>query len=139
MKVIKIPEDYKYIAAFLTMRCNLGCSYCLNNLENSQSFNRVKFKELSGKEWVEALNKIDSREDVPITFSGGEPMLHPDFVYIVNNLKSNLKIDILTNLYNEFLVNKFLKEVNPQRVKRNSPYASIRVSYHPEQMDARLK
>ena len=134
MRTITLPENYKYVAVFLTMRCNLNCSFCLNSLY--KDFNRTKFKELSGEEWVEALNRIKSREEVPITFSGGEPLLHPDFGYIINNLKSELNIDILTNLYNENLVKKFINEVNSSRLKRNSPYASIRVSYHPEQMSA---
>jgi len=39
----------------------------------------------------------------------------------------------LTNL--QFDVDKFIKKVDPQRVKRDAPYASIRVSYHPQVMD----
>src|SRR3989344_50995 len=138
MKIIKLPENYSYIAAFLTMRCNLGCSYCLNNLKGSKEFNRVKFKEISGKEWVKALNKIESRPEVPVTLSGGEPFLHPDFVEIINNLKPGLNIDILTNLqWPESFMERFIREVNPKRLRRDSKYASIRVSYHPAQMDAR--
>ena len=64
MDKIKIPESYNYISAFLTMRCNLDCSFCLNAF--SKSFKR-KRNELSGEEWVNALNKIESREDIPIT------------------------------------------------------------------------
>ena len=30
-KKLKIPKEYKYIGAFLTMRCNLHCSYCNND------------------------------------------------------------------------------------------------------------
>lgn len=117
------------------MRCNLNCSFCLNSLDKSKEFNRKKFKELSGEEWVKALNRIESRPDVPVTFSGGEPFLHEDFIYIINNLKPELKIDILTNLtWKEQGINGFIQEVNPERIKRDSPYASIRVSYHPEQM-----
>jgi pyruvate-formate lyase-activating enzyme len=133
MRVIKIPESYKYIAVFPTMRCNLNCSFCLNAFD--KNFNRTGFKELTGKEWVEALNRLES-SSVPISFSGGEPFLHPDFLYILNNLKQELNIDILTNLYNEALVNQFISQVKPERIKRDAPYASIRVSYHPEQMDA---
>jgi len=134
MNKIKIPEAYKYICAFLTMRCNLDCSFCLNAF--SKSFDRKGWQEISGSEWVNALNKIDSRDDVPVTFSGGEPMLHKDFIHILNNLKPGLNIDILTNLSYEKGVESMLKNVNPERIKRNSPYASIRVSYHPEHMDA---
>lgn len=135
---LKLPKDYKYIAAFLTMRCNLNCSFCLNNLEKSKGFNRTSFKEMSGKEWVEALNRLKTPPNVPITFSGGEPMLHPDFIYIINNLKPSLNIDILTNFYNKRLVDKFIKQVDPIRVSRPAPYPSIRVSYHPAQMDPKI-
>tara|TARA_Y100000310_G_scaffold344908_1_gene460378 strand:- start:1152 stop:2033 length:882 start_codon:yes stop_codon:yes gene_type:complete len=133
-KEVKIPGTYNYISAFLTMRCNLNCSFCLNSLDKSKEFNRKNFKEISGKEWVDSLNKIKSRPEVPITFSGGEPFLHKDFIYILNNLKPELNIDILTNLSYKKGIEKFLNEVNPNRIKRNAPYPSIRVSYHPEQM-----
>ncbi len=133
MGPIKIPEEYKYICAFLTMRCNLGCSFCLNDLD--REFNRKKFVELPGEEWITGLNKLQSRPDVPITLSGGEPFLHHGFVEIINGLKPELNIDILTNLqWGKEGIGKFVAEVNPDRVRRDSPYASIRVSYHPEQM-----
>jgi radical SAM protein with 4Fe4S-binding SPASM domain len=74
---------------------------------------------------------------VPITFSGGEPFMHKNFIYILNNLKKDINIDILTNMsFDERKINEFISEINPERIKRNSPYASIRVSYHPEQMNA---
>ncbi len=133
MKQIKVPQEYKYISSFLTMRCNLNCSFCLNAFD--KSFNREKFKEISGRGLVEALNRIEPPKDVPITFNGGEPFLHKDFIYIINNLKPELGIDILTNLYfDRKRLKKFISEVNPNRIKRDSPYASIRVSYHPKQM-----
>lgn len=121
------------------MKCNLNCSFCLNALDKNQEFDRTKFKELSGEQWVKGLNSIESRPEVPITFSGGEPFLHPDFLYIINNLKPELNIDILTNLYPtskkyEKTLERFVNEVNPNRIKRDASYASIRVSYHPEQM-----
>lgn len=137
LKEVNVPKKYGYISAFLTMRCNLGCSYCLNNLEKSLEFNRKKFMEISGERWVEGLNRINAKDDLPVTFSGGEPFLHKDFIYILNQLKPELKIDVLTNLqWGKKGIERFMEEVNPERVNRNAPYASIRVSYHPEEMDA---
>ncbi|MFC1682211.1 radical SAM/SPASM domain-containing protein [Nanoarchaeota archaeon] len=133
-KEIKFPENYKYIAVFPTMRCNLDCSFCLNALNQSRDFNRLKFKEISGQEWINALNKINS-PNIPITFSGGEPFLHRDFIQIINNLKPSLNIDILTNLqWGDFGINNFIQKIDPKKINRNAPYPSIRVSYHPEQM-----
>jgi radical SAM protein with 4Fe4S-binding SPASM domain len=136
-KDILIPEQYKYISAFLTMRCNLGCGYCLNNIKQSEDFNRKKFLEIHGEEWVNALNRIESRPNVPVTFSGGEPFLHRDFISIINGLRPGLEIDILTNLqWGREGIARFIDKVNPRRIKRDCKYASIRVSYHPDQMDA---
>jgi sulfatase maturation enzyme AslB (radical SAM superfamily) len=133
MEILKLPESYEYIAAFLTMRCNLNCSFCLNAFD--KSFNRKGFEEVSGETWVEGLNRIESRPNVPITLCGGEPSMHKDFIYIINHIKPELNIDILTNLYwGKKRIERFIQEVNPNRLKRNAPYASIRVSYHPEQM-----
>lgn len=129
MKPIEMPYTYNYIGIFLTFACNLNCSYCINNFEQRL----MKRKNISGRDWVNFLNRIESRPDLPITLQGGEPSLHPDFIYIINNLKPELNIDILTNL--QFDIDGFIKEVDPQRLKREAPYASIRVSYHPETMD----
>ncbi len=128
MKPIIIPQPYNYIAAFLSLACNLKCTYCINYFEEGKF---VK-KHLSGKDWVRGLNRIVSRVDLPITIQGGEPSLHKDFIYILNNIKPELNIDILTNL--QFDEDEFIRKVSPNRIKRKSPYASIRVSYHPETM-----
>lgn len=129
MKNIIIPNTYNYIASFLTFSCNYHCSYCINYFGESKFVKKI----LSGEKWVKRLNRIISRDDLAITLQGGEPSLHPDFIYIINNLKPELKIDILTNL--QFDVDKFINKIDPNRIKRKSPYASIRVSFHPEHMD----
>jgi sulfatase maturation enzyme AslB (radical SAM superfamily) len=128
VKPIRIPKHYNYIGAFITFACNLRCSYCINNFEQKG----VKRKMISGKEWVDGINRIISRDDLPVTLQGGEPSMHPDFIYIINNIKPSLHIDILTNL--QFDVKHFIACVDPQRLKRKAPYASIRVSFHPERM-----
>lgn len=128
MKPIVIPEGHNYIAVFLTLACNLRCSYCINKFEKGH----LEKNRLSGEDWVKGLNRIISRDDLPLTLQGGEPSLHPDFFYILNNINPGLNIDVLTNL--QFDIDKFMKNVDPNRIKRKAPYASIRVSYHPETM-----
>ena len=133
MKKIIIPSDCNYIASFLTMRCNLNCSFCLNAF--SRSFERGRFEEASGDTWISSLNRIESVPQVPITLSGGEPSLHPNFIEFVNGIKQETNIDILTNLmWSKKTLQRFVNEIDPARLKRDSPYASIRASYHPEQM-----
>lgn len=86
---------------------------------------------MSSKDWVTALNRIEARDDLPITLQGGEPTVHPHFYQIINGV--NKPMDLLTNC--QFDVDKFIENVPTNKFKRNAPYASIRVSYHPEQME----
>ena len=129
MKSLIIPHNYNYIAVFLTLACNLKCSYCINRFNG----HNLSSKIISGEQWIKGLNRINSHDDLPITLEGGEPSLHPEFYYILNGIKPELKIDLLTNL--KFNIDDFLDNVRPERFRRDAPYASIRVSYHPEQMD----
>ena len=134
MEKIILPESYKFISAFLTFRCNLNCSFCVNNALN-ENFKRNAFKEISGQEWVDSLNKIESPREVAVSFTGGEPSLHKDFIYILNNLKPELGIDLFTNLWwSKKKLERFIKEVPPEKIDNHAPFPSIRVSYHPKQM-----
>lgn len=128
MQPIVIPESYNYIAVFLTLACNLSCSYCINRFAPADQ----RQGQLSGEQWLTGLNRIVSRPDLPVTLGGGEPSLHPDFTRIVNGIRPELHVDLLTNL--EFDIDRFQAAVSPERIKRPAPYASIRVSYHPETM-----
>jgi hypothetical protein len=125
---VVLPAGYNYIGVFLTLKCNLRCSYCINRFNGHLAEGRM----LSGGEWITGLNRLASRADLPVSLQGGEPTLHPDFFAIVNGIKPELHIDLLTNL--EVDLDRFMAEVGPSRIRREAPYASIRVSYHPEVM-----
>lgn len=123
-----LPERYNYIAAFLTLQCNLCCSYCINRFGEISDSRRL----LSGREWVAGLNRIVASFDLPVTLQGGEPTLHPDFHTIVNGIRPDLNVDLLTNLETD--MDRFMRDIPSERMLREAPYASIRVSYHPETM-----
>jgi len=130
LKDIVIPERYNYIGVFLTFACNLKCSFCINDFESPPR--HLRKRHLTGEEWLRGLNRIISRPDLPLTLQGGEPTLHKDFARIVNGVRRDLNIDVLTNLQDEKI---FLENIASDRLKRKALYASIRVSFHPEQMD----
>lgn len=125
---LAIPDSFNYIAVFLTFACNLTCSYCINRYGEFAPSKRT----MTCKEWLRGLNRIISRPDLPITLQGGEPTLHPAIWEIIAGIRPDLHIDLLTNL--EFDINRFISLVPPERMRREAPYASIRVSYHPEVM-----
>lgn len=130
LRALSLPQRYNYVASFLTFECTVGCSYCINLHSASR---RARKKLMTGKEWVGALDRFILPPDTPVTLQGGEPSQHPDFVWIINNIRKDINIDILTNLL--FDVDAFIGAVDPARLRRNAPYASIRVSYHPDYMD----
>ena len=78
-KPIAIPDSCNYIAVFLTLACNLKCSYCINRFGTDGFVKR----RLTGAEWVNGLNRIGSRDDLPLSIQGGEPAFHKDFIYIL--------------------------------------------------------
>lgn len=131
MEPIKLIEGYNYIAAFLTLGCQLKCSYCINIQQYERSAMAKARKAMSAKDWITALNRLEATQDLPITLQGGEPTSHRDFYEIINHVDKPM--DLLTNC--QFNINDFIKHVPVSKFKRNAPYASIRVSFHPEQME----
>jgi hypothetical protein len=125
---LELPAGFNYIGVFLTFACTLRCSYCINRHGELRAGGR----QLGVDEWRRGLNRIVPRADLPVTLQGGEPTLHPDFYPIVNAIDPALHIDLLTNL--EIDPDRFQREIPPERLKRQAPYASIRVSYHPGTM-----
>lgn len=127
MQKIILPREYNYIGIFLTFACTLKCSYCLNDV----NYIKPQYQSMTNKQWVTGLKRIPATKDMPLTLQGGEPTCHPGFYDIVNNV--NKPMDLLTNL--QFNVDEWIQRVPVDKFKRNAPYASIRVSYHPETMD----
>ena len=128
LPALRLPPRYNYVAAFLTLGCNYRCSFCINRFGTAAG----EHMPMSGAEWVRGLNRLALRPDLPVTLQGGEPSLHPDFYAIVRGLREDLPVDLLTNL--QFDVDEFMAHVPPGRMRRQAPYASIRVSFHPEVM-----
>jgi hypothetical protein len=122
--MIEIPDSYNYISAFLTFRCSLNCNYCINKYNGL-----YKYEEMGFTDWVKGLNRIRSREDLPITITGGEPTLYWGLHKIIQDIDRTQYIDLLTN--GEFDLIQFMGNVYPDWLKRKSKYASLRFSYHP--------
>jgi len=131
MKTVKLPSRYNYAEAYLTLRCNLGCTYCINSKSGKVKRDR---EELSAEQWAEGLNRL-YLNGIPLTLGGGEPTLHRDFYKLLGLLRTDIDIDLLTNL--EFDIEKFIRKIDPRRFNSNNKpaYKSIRVSFHSEKME----
>ncbi|MBT4790159.1 MAG: radical SAM protein [Halobacteriovoraceae bacterium] len=126
---IKLPQHYNYIGVFLSLSCNLSCSYCINHLVGLNKTRRL----LNDQDWINGLNRIVSPQSIPISIQGGEPSIHRDFYKIINGINEKTSLDILTNI--QFDPSVFIKKISNKRFSRDLPYPAIRVSYHPETMD----
>ncbi len=126
MQDVSVSQRLAYVGIFLTFRCSFGCRYCINRFDDLKPR-----KELTCEEWIKGLNRlrIGRQQMVPLTIQGGEPSCHDGFFDIINGLDERFYIDILTNL--DFDIERFIREIPPEKLKRDVPYASIRVSYHP--------
>lgn len=126
----QLPKEYNYVEAYLTLKCNLACSYCIN-VDGEFVINR---KELTAKEWVDGLNDIDFLQ-IPITLGGGEPTVHKGFYDILDGLRPEIDVDLLTNA--QFNPEEFIERTTPERFTQrdNSSYKAIRISYHVGQTD----
>lgn len=131
IKQIKPKEHHNYVAFFLTLACNLKCPYCINLHDGGNRHNKAGRTHLDADAWIKAANRLVLRKDLPLTLQGGEPTLHKGFYRIVNEVKQEIKMDLMTNL--RFDVDEFIKNVPVERFTREAPYAAIRVSYHPGQ------
>jgi MoaA/NifB/PqqE/SkfB family radical SAM enzyme len=88
---------------------------------------------MGSKEWIEAAERLNLRNDLPLTLQGGEPTVYKGFYQLVNEVREDIKMDLMTNMM--FEVKEFIKNVPLWRFTRVAPYAPIRVSYHPGQND----
>jgi hypothetical protein len=125
--------DHNYVAFFLSFACNLKCPYCINLHDKVSRSEQANRQYLSADDWIQAANRLTLRADLPLTLQGGEPTLYPHFFRFVNEVKPEIKMDLMTNLM--FDVDAFIANVPVARFTREAPYAAIRVSYHPGQND----
>jgi len=127
---ITVKPDQNYVAFFLTLACNLRCPYCINR-HAQEEHQSVLRESMDVEDWIGAANRLILRPDLPLTLQGGEPTLYKGFYTFVNEVKPEIKMDLLTNML--FDVDRFIEEVPVRRFTREAPYAAIRVSYHPGQ------
>lgn len=137
-----LPPSLNYVACFLTLDCNLNCGYCINDPEQRGDRRKVfEIKtdalrsEMTPEEWVLALSRLPVKDDLPVTFQGGEPTIYWKGLglgTILTGIES--KADLLTNLV--VRPQGFSSRLRGQigKFKRPLPYPSVRASYHAKEM-----
>ena len=80
----------------LTERCNNACLHCCINLPAGDA--QAARRELTAGEWVEILSQAADLGALSVRFTGGEPLLRPDFadIYLAAR-RLGLKVVLFTN------------------------------------------
>lgn len=108
---------------FITMRCNLNCSYCIQ-----KGTDRKSYKEVEVDKWIELL--LEKNDIGSIGLIGGEPTIYKGFKEFIEKLHDKYLITVTSNLKSSLFDNfeEFLSWSRNYRVRWN-------LSFHPEKMD----
>jgi len=80
----------------LTERCNLDCVHCY--IKQPASNQAIKAQELSGSDWVGLIDQVTDKGCLFLVITGGEPLLHPDFIKIFKHARERgLLISLFSN------------------------------------------
>ena len=127
-----LSRDHPVMAHIIPIRrCNLSCTYC-NEYDDFS-------KPIAAGVMMERLDRLADLGTTIITFSGGEPLLHPDLDALIAHVRRrNVISGLITNGY--LLTPQRIKQLNDrvvaphevliQRVHRH-PYALVLA--HPRQ------
>jgi radical SAM protein with 4Fe4S-binding SPASM domain len=92
-QILDIDANRRNLQLFLTRNCNLNCRHCYF------SAGKALAEELSTEEWKRIIRSFAHLgQGNAVTFTGGEPLTHPDFFDIAQTAMDNgLKVILLTN------------------------------------------
>ncbi|MCA8950869.1 MAG: radical SAM protein [Planctomycetes bacterium] len=121
------PEIHVWVA-YLTARCNFACDYCIQKPQMIPGQRRKpwgRYRELTGRQWVDALNAFPVRPEHPLILTGGEPSLHKDFAFIASRLEG-YALDLTSNL--TFDIDAVAREMHAHGAR----FATSFHTYHPK-------
>ena len=96
-----------YVAWQITNECNLACLHCIEESGPGKAFK----DELSSEEAFNIIDQLVKSEVPYVSFSGGEPMVRPDFFQMVERItKGGVGLKIETNGH-------YLTEENCKKLK----------------------
>ena len=87
----------------ITRRCNLSCGYCNEYDDHSEPIGTERL--------YKTIDKIAALQTRAVTFTGGEPFLHPDLIDIVRYASKKIpKVSVITNGF--LLTEKMIDRLN---------------------------
>jgi radical SAM protein with 4Fe4S-binding SPASM domain len=115
----------------LTERCNNACQHCYINLPAGDA--RAAQRELPAEAWQEVLRQAAELGALSVRFTGGEPLLRPDFPEIyLGARRLGMKVVLFTN-------GRLITPEIADLLARVPPLKKVEISVygmHPESYDA---
>lgn len=103
-------SDYKRVCWEITTGCNLNCYFCHRSDKETHIYDVSALPKT-----IELLKKNGIKN---VIISGGEPLLHPKLLQIIQEIKENdIDVDLCTNgtLINQYIIeqlSKYLSEIS---------------------------
>lgn len=112
IRYTKIPHSVRLT---LTNRCNLHCSFCLNDSTNEQAN-----EELRTEEWLAFIERLKELRVFNISLSGGEIFIRKDLLVLLTRLRENRmhRITLLTN--GTLITGEIAAQLNQLKIKNIS-------------------
>lgn len=97
-----------YAEIKLTERCNFSCHYCFQLSKRTDQLKDIDFEHLA--------NFINKLENWELCLTGGEPLLHPNFIQLAKLIVEKNYLSINTNLSHPSIVDDIITHITPDRV-----------------------
>jgi len=94
----------------LCRKCNLKCPYCFANELKSSNY-----EDISGEALDTILDFVSVDGNVGLI--GGEPLLHPDFDRIIEQIKNDERFSYVTVFTNGILADRYMSQLCSNKVK----------------------
>ena len=92
-KILGRPVFDGRVRAYLTLKCNLKCEFCVNtHVDGGRNLNAYPL--LPPGDWINIFHSL--KRDIVIT--GGEPLLYPDLNKIITGVNPGFDITIYSNM-----------------------------------------
>lgn len=100
----------------LTKKCNMTCSYCYDDFNESNPNIQIDFEGLD-----HILNEIKHLDYIEMYIHGGEPTRHPELNRLINFFQDDERVDSI-----------IIQSNATKPIKNNASKLLVNYSYHPE-------
>ena len=73
----------------LSQYCNFSCRHCYNFDRSDSEKNTTRTSEVSTSKWLEIIDQVIDQGAFYLSFTGGEPLTHPDLFQLIDRVREH--------------------------------------------------